>query len=161
MPKTRRTGSRTRGYSSLNARNRSNKTGRTSNYRNNETHWLHLVKSVFNARTNCPYRQKLRMVLRAASKLYCKNSRANMRELRAKTKSQSGYRDTETYWLTLVKDVLRNSECRWHRDLKRVLSECAKVYCKNKTSKSNGKSRSRTVKRKKSRSILQTLGLAA
>lgn len=133
----------------------------------NETYWLNLVKDIYKNRENCPHRQSLKKVLKAASPLYCAvkpdsdKSPYGDRSLGSKgtPSSASGFTGNESGWLHLVKNILRNSHCKFHGRLKIVLKKASKVYCKPKKTakKSSSSSKKQT---KKSPSLFKSLGLA-
>jgi hypothetical protein len=133
----------------------------------NETYWLNLVKDIYQNRENCPSRQSLKKVLKDAAPLYCKvdpekeSSKSHgTRSFRSNgtISSASGFTGSESGWLHLVKNILRNSDCKYHGRLKSVLKAASKVYCKNKKSKKSKKTKKSYTR--KSPTILQSIGLA-
>jgi len=135
---------------------------KSMNFSGNETYWLNLVKDIYNNRESCPHRQSLKKVLKDATPLYCAvdpeskistksthavshHSNFGTRSFRSNgtPSSASGFTGNESGWLHLVKNILRNSDCKFHGRLKDVLKKASKVYCKHpKTLK-----KSRTLKK--------------
>lgn len=147
----------------------------------NETYWLNLVKDIYRNRDNCPHRQTLKQVLKDASHLYCavdpedkklssidklhitRSSNYGTRSFRSNgtPSSASGFTGNESGWLHLVKNILRNSNCKFHGKLKLVLKKASKVYCKPKAhgSRKTRGTRKSQKKTTSSPSIFKTLGL--
>jgi hypothetical protein len=123
-----------------------------------ETRWLNLVKDIYKNRENCPHRQSLKKVLKEASPLYCAETHETEKSIKT---SSSDFTGNESGWLHLVKNILRNSDCKFHGKLKIVLKKASKVYCKPKTAKKSSSQR-KTKKRNTSSttSILKSIGLA-
>jgi hypothetical protein len=132
------------------------KTEKNISFSKNESHWLNLVKDIYNNRHSCPHRQSLAKILKDASKLYCPTTDELKDTPRMEHTPSRGFTGKESGWLHLVKNILRNSKCKYHGDLKVVLKKASKVYCKPKKTTS----RKKTIKATKPKTILQTIGLA-
>lgn len=141
------------------------KTAKNISFEKNETHWSNLVKDIYNSRHNCPHRQSLAKIMKDASKLYCptveesKESKDDV--LRVDESPSKNFTGNESGWLHLVKNILRNSKCKYHGNLKIVLKKASKVYCKPKSEKTKSVTKTVTKTRKtQPKTLLQTIGLA-
>jgi hypothetical protein len=146
-----------------------------------ESFWINLVRDIYKNRESCPHRQSLKKILKDASKVYCAVAPERIAEgdedIRLSEDSGKGFTGSESGWLHLVKNILRNSNCKYHGKLKLVLKRASRLYCKPKKSRGkSSKSPRRTSRRRTSKSsrimsratpaptpaptILQSLGLA-
>jgi hypothetical protein len=134
--------------------------------RKNNSNWHKLVMDIYKNRSkNCPHRANLKKVLKAASSAYCTIDEdikdAEKHGVKVAKRKLPKYGTSETAWLHLVKDIMRNENCKHHHQLKGVLRDAKRVYCKNPVDEPKSSSTKKRRTRKASKSpILSALGLA-
>ena len=135
----------------------------------NNTHWLRLVKAIYKGRKNCPHRQDLIKVVRAASSLYCVKSKREFSDKEIEEIEE--IENNESDWLRLVKSILHDTKCKYNGKLKIVLKKASKVYCKAKKTLKNKPLKNKTISnttpvlnntpvKKTRKSFLAMIGLA-
>ena len=100
--------------------------------------WVKLIRAIYEARKDCPHRQKLEIIVEDASKYYCPVDK-DLDSISDEKYRKIRFKKGKNRWIYLVNVILHNSKCKFHGRLVDAIKAAKTLYCKGKGKKTEKK----------------------